>query len=287
MRTRAEIKQEARAALAARRGTSIGLVLSPYLITVALYAVFYLIERPGGSFFTDFPFSFSTDAQIGWVMTAAAPMGVAAYVIMLIAAVAELILSVTLCGGFTQIYRGDSISAGSVLSRFPQRWLRKLGAMLLVTLLSTLWTLLFYVPVFVIQFVALGAVSIRSIEVLAVLSVPLMIVLVGAVIVKLMSYALVPYIVAEYPSVTAREAVRLSVRMTKGHRRQLVVMQLSFIGWIFLSALTLMILGIAHVIPYMEITMAGYYAELRDLALMTNIVSPDELGDSDYVTAES
>ena len=62
------------------------------------------------------------------------------------------------------------------------------------------------------------------------------------IVVKHYSYFLVPYIVAENPDMTAREAITLSRKMMKGHKWQCFVFELSFLGWEVLGALTLGIL---------------------------------------------
>ena len=87
-----------------------------------------------------------------------------------------------------------------------------------------------------------------------------------------------PYILAHCPNVSATDALKLSMRMTNGHKGELFVMHLSFIGWMLLGALTLGILVIVHVGPYMGTTTAGYYIELRDEALAKGIIRPEELG---------
>ena len=56
----------------------------------------------------------------------------------------------------------------------------------------------------------------------------------GAVI-KRYSYYLVPYIMAENPTLSAREAITLSRRMMKGHKWQCFVFELSYVGWFILA----------------------------------------------------
>ena len=48
-----------------------------------------------------------------------------------------------------------------------------------------------------------------------------------------------------------------------GHKMELFLLQLSFIGWMFLSALTFGIL-ILYVGPYMEATMARFYDTIKN-----------------------
>jgi uncharacterized membrane protein len=67
------------------------------------------------------------------------------------------------------------------------------------------------------------------------------------------------------------------MRMTNGYKAELFVMHLSFIGWNLLGALTFGILTIVYVGPYMSITEAGYYAELRDRAIESGVIRAEEL----------
>ena len=74
--------------------------------------------------------------------------------------------------------------------------------------------------------------------------------------VKSYSYFLVPYIMAENPTMGANEAITLSRRMMKGHKWECFVMQLSFIGWHVLSALTFGLVGIS--LGYLAAFFAAY-----------------------------
>jgi uncharacterized membrane protein len=72
-----------------------------------------------------------------------------------------------------------------------------------------------------------------------------------------------PYILMDQPEIDAKEALKVSMEMTKGHKGEIFVMYLSFIGWAIVSAITLNIAGIFYVYPYMQLTLAGYYDELK------------------------
>ena len=65
--------------------------------------------------------------------------------------------------------------------------------------------------------------------------------------------------------------------MMYGHRMELFIAQLSFFGWLLLSGLTGGILYVLHVGPYMELTFAGIYEEIRQIALDEGKVSQLEL----------
>ena len=76
-------------------------------------------------------------------------------------------------------------------------------------------------------------------------------------------YAMVPYLLRDYPELSAREALRTSSQMMKGHKWDLFVLDLSFIGWILLGIMTAGI-GLLWVAPYMETTRAAFYEDLKN-----------------------
>ncbi len=82
-------------------------------------------------------------------------------------------------------------------------------------------------------------------------------------IVKSYQYKMIPYILADNPDIDWREAFDLSKKMTDGHKMDLFVLDLSFIGWHILSGITCGIVGIFYVTPYYEQTMAEAYEILR------------------------
>ena len=153
-------------------------------------------------------------------------------------------LEVHACGIFIKIYNRIPASVSELFSNFSVNFLRKVGGMLWMALFIFLWMLLFIIP--------------------------------G--IIKALAYSMTPYILADCPNVTAREALKLSMRMTNGHKMDLFVLGLSFIGWFILGALTLHILTVVFVLPYMYTTYAGFYTELRNKALATGAISHAELG---------
>lgn len=82
-------------------------------------------------------------------------------------------------------------------------------------------------------------------------------------IVKAYAYRMVPYILKEHPELSGTQAITLSRRMMKGHKGDAFVLDLSFIGWILLSALTFGILHLFYVGPYIEATNAELYKAVR------------------------
>ena len=82
-------------------------------------------------------------------------------------------------------------------------------------------------------------------------------------IVKSYQYKMIPYILADNPDIEWREAFDLSKQMTDGHKMDLFILDLSFIGWYILSGITCGLAGIFYVVPYKEQTMAEAYETLR------------------------
>ena len=106
--------------------------------------------------------------------------------------------------------------------------------------------------------------------------------------VKHYSYFLVPYIAAENPDMTARQAITLSRKMMKGHKWECFVFELSFLGWEALGALTMGIFNILYTNPYKIAAFTRYYAKLREEAIEKGIPGAELLYDNYlYEKAES
>lgn len=95
-------------------------------------------------------------------------------------------------------------------------------------------------------------------------------------IVKAYAYRMVPYILADNPNIGVKRAIALSNEMTMGHKFDMFVLDLSFIGWYLLGALALGI-GVFFVMPYENATNAELYLALRENALANNLCSYEDL----------
>ncbi len=108
-------------------------------------------------------------------------------------------------------------------------FIRQVGVSLLSFLFIFLWSLLFVVP--------------------------------G--IIALYRYSLVYYISIDNPDLTVGAILDKSKNMMKGHKMDLFILYLSFIGWFFLSILTFG-LGFLWLVPYMHQTVAEFYIDLKN-----------------------
>lgn len=95
-------------------------------------------------------------------------------------------------------------------------------------------------------------------------------------IVKGYAYRMVPYILADNPRIGARRAIELSEQMTWGHKQEMFLLDLSFIGWYLLGAMACGI-GVMFVRPYEDATNAELYLTLRSNALEKKLCTPEEL----------
>ena len=80
-------------------------------------------------------------------------------------------------------------------------------------------------------------------------------------IVKGLSYAMTPFILEEHPEMTASEAIKASMRLMDGHKMDLFILGLTFIGWEILACLTMGI-GFLFLNPYMNAAYAAFYRSI-------------------------
>lgn len=76
-------------------------------------------------------------------------------------------------------------------------------------------------------------------------------------------YCFTLYALADDPDLSALQAIRRSKELTNGYKFDIFVLQFSFFGWMFLSAITC---GVAALwaIPYMSVAMANYYEAAKE-----------------------
>ncbi len=105
-----------------------------------------------------------------------------------------------------------------------------------------------------------------------------MLTVIGGVI-KYYSYSQVPYILAENPDLTGREAITLSRRMMRGHKWERFLLDCSFIGWSILGACTFGLSEVFYSLPYQSASFCEYYVRLRGKAKESGILGAELLND--------
>jgi uncharacterized membrane protein len=124
-------------------------------------------------------------------------------------------------------YRGEQLTVDNLFDGF-RKYVSTFGKMLLMYIYIMLWSLLFSIP--------------------------------G--IIKSYSYAMTPYLICDHPDLGAEALICKSMKMMKGHKMKLFLLDLSFVGWWLLCILTLGI-GLLWLIPYVQSARAAFYENLR------------------------
>ena len=244
MFNRADLKQKGMSAFKANYWPSIGAAF--FAIVAAGGSVgFNSLGRNGGSgsnnsgnAFNDFNNSLSNNAGLSNEQTTAIIAGVALVVIIL--SIVGFALKIFVfnpldvgCKKFFNDNHDAPAQFGTIGWGFKNDYMRNVGGIFLRDLYIGLWSLLFVIP--------------------------------G--IVKTYSYRMTPYILAARPELSANEAITESRRMMDGHKWDMFVLDLSFIGWHILGVLTAGILEVFYVVPYKSSTNATLYEALKYLKL--------------------
>lgn len=129
---------------------------------------------------------------------------------------------------YMNVVKGEHPSVGDAFSGFNDFW-SSFKVSFLTGLFTMLWSLLLFIP--------------------------------G--IIKGLSYSMAMYILAENPGKPALECIEESKQMTKGHKMELFVLELSFLGWALLGVITFGI-ALIWVIPYMQATYVNAYHKLKN-----------------------
>jgi uncharacterized membrane protein len=173
------------------------------------------------------------------------------------------------CNNFFLRNTASNAPFGAVGAPF-RTWKRVVGTMFLRDLLLFLWMLLPAALVVAVLYCSYGTVldtfrpgggDLEGYEFLN----PLMVVPLIATIpfvVKTYSYRLVPYLLADDPALSGHAAIARSRELMQGQKWHAVLLDFSFIGWIFLSVLTLGLLWVFRVCPWMHATEAELYRAL-------------------------
>ena len=80
-------------------------------------------------------------------------------------------------------------------------------------------------------------------------------------IIKGLSYSMTFYILRDRPELVPSQAIDRSMRMMEGHKADLFILMLSFIGWAILATIT--VIGLIWFIPYVYTASAAFYERLK------------------------
>ena len=131
---------------------------------------------------------------------------------------------------------------------------------LLVVLIMLVWMLPFFGVMAALAFIHPASVVFPP-SAVAVFMALAVLILVAVMIPLQMRYGLALYVVADDPSVRARQAIRRGIELMKGNYWRLGLLWLRFIGWQLLAVLTLGI-GFVWLMPYFMAATTAFYDDL-------------------------
>ena len=280
---RTELKAEARAALSkgywrtvlvalilmmvAGSGVSVGNAPSSFS-TVYNSGSSYEIHGSSGSDF-DLDLDFLDD------LSAEEVAGIIAMIsgIIVIALIISIALNLFLfgpltvgCARYTElaIKRPADFNLGRGFS--PNYW-NVVKSMFIRTLFTALWALLYAVVYLILTGIIVGVMIASDASGGVIVFLMFLLFLIGLaggflLALKLYEYRMIPYILASDPNMARRDVFRISKEMVKGERLNILVLDLSFIGWILLAVLTCGILMIFYVNPYKMLTEGALFHKL-------------------------
>lgn len=205
-------------------------------------------------------------------------------VLSIVLSLYQMVMTFGLTNYSLKLWRGSECGWRTLFEGFGYTW-RVIGSQLLVGLFSVLWALLLMIPYAVI--IAVGVMMDNGLGIFLVV-LGYIAFLVGLVVIVL-RYSLTTLALADHPELGALSAIRRSKELMKGHKGQYFVLSLSFIGWILLSSLLVIVLsalagagvlsgtGILFSLltavatlpmylwlePYMQLSFAGFYDALN------------------------
>lgn len=166
---------------------------------------------------------------------------------------------------FLYAQRGKKVDIDMIGDGFTSYGKTFLTGLLLVVFIF-LWSLIVYIPLIIFS---VSASIVRSGVEQTNLPFQLMLVFgflsaitVWIPLIKSFSYSLTFYVMVDF-NLSGTEAISKSVELMKGYKAKLFRLGLSFFGWYLLSSLTFGI-GAIFLAPYVEATVAEFYAELLD-----------------------
>lgn len=257
-----ELKREALESLRGRWGLSVGATFIYYLmafaIMFAMYFIFFIfvmsfVFAVGGVadgitdiFYTDM---FSVVALIIFLLL---------YFIFILALFSSQ--GITLYGYYNTVFqlsKKGNVTIDSVFEGFRgfKRMMATMRVMVLIPLYSGIW--LPFLVMLILPFLIPGDGT--GFLVVYIVS---MIITIILMIMAFFSYSMTFFVLIEHPEYPVLRAMKESKAMMKGHKMDLFLLYLSFIGWLILGTIT--IIGVLWVMPYMYTTTAHFYQYISE-----------------------
>ena len=174
-----------------------------------------------------------------------AVLGFVSTVFMIVAIILGGATKAGLCRFNKNLYYGTDAKFNDIFTHYDKIG-KTIVTNILIAIYTILWMLLFFIPGIIASY----------------------------------SYRMTFYILDENPDMSAKEAIKASKELMKGHKWQLFCLDISFIGWAIVSVFTLGV-GILFLNPY---TLAAEYAFYNQIAHGGE--TPEEYSGEPQVTGE-
>ena len=197
-------------------------------------------------------------------------------ILSIIQTIMDFIVEIVLISFFLIFSRSpDPVSLKKYFEGY-NKWARGILCGLWRLLWLFLWGLL-AIPLYLLCVLTLGFLPFETSMFTAFVVAPVVL-LIGLIpmLIKSIEYSFAFYFAAEFPEVGVRKALRLSITIAKGHRWDIFVLELSFIGWFLLSFITFAI-GFLWSLPYYYMTLTNTYHALLQDALESGKINPEDL----------
>lgn len=184
------------------------------------------------------------------------------YIIMVIVGIVGVLLNIGYTRIALQVHRREPVPMESLLEGFQIPG-RAIGLRLLRALLMLMWTYAILIPAIILLSIPITPLDrmTESDTWFVVYMVVLLIVAVAVSTAVSYRYWGATFILLDHPDYTVRECIRAATEMTRGHRMELFLLDLSLLPWNLLCILTAGILYIWKM-PYIAAVYAGAYEEL-------------------------
>lgn len=224
MLTRAELKQRAKDSMSAASTHPVLVALVFFLITMAVSVICSFILTTITSIFGFGAAMTNSSALAASAIIATLPISI---LVSLIVFALTSVLTVGFLSFSLRTIRHQEAEINSLFQYFKY-FVKVFCLLFMIQLFSFLWSLLFFIP--------------------------------G--IIAMISYQQAIYIFIDDPDKGVLQCIRESKVMMAGHKWELFVLRISFILWGILPAVTCGLASI-YVFPYMELTNAVYYDNLK------------------------
>ena len=184
------------------------------------------------------------------------------YIIMVIVGIVGVLLNIGYTRIALQVHRREPVPMESLLEGFQIPG-RAIGLRLLRTLLMLMWTYAILIPAIILLSIPITPLDrmMESDTWFVMYMVVLLIVAVAVSTAVSYRYWGATFILLDHPDYTVRECIQAATEMTRGHRMELFLLDLSLLPWNLLCILTAGILYIWKM-PYIAAVYAGAYEEL-------------------------